>query len=157
MNTVEVALSGVAAPPWRAGLAGLCRRALAAVGIDGWDLSVLLCSDAVIRDLNSRYRRIDRATDVLSFSQVEGSRVARTEHRRLAGDLVISLETLRRNAAERGAGEESELARLVVHGLLHLAGMDHGRGKGRAMRERERKVLAAIAAGGAAKVGGGGP
>jgi probable rRNA maturation factor len=157
MNTVEVALSGVTAPPWRAGLAGFCRRALEAADIDGWDLSVLLCSDAVIRDLNARYRGIDRATDVLSFSQVEGTRVARMGHRQLAGDLVISIETLRRNAAERGAGEESELARLVVHGILHLAGMDHGPGRGRAMRDRERKLAAALAGEAAAKVWGGEP
>ena len=157
MNTVEVALAGVAAPRWRAGLAAFCRRALAAAGIDGWDLSVLICSDEVIRDLNARYRGIDRATDVLSFSQAEGARVARTGGRRLAGDLVISVETLRRNAVERGGGEESELARLVVHGILHLAGMDHGPGRGRAMRDRERKLAAALAGGGVTEVGGGGP
>jgi probable rRNA maturation factor len=157
VNTVEVALAGVAALPWRAGLAGVCRRALAAAGIDGWDLSVLLCSDEVIRALNARYRGIDRPTDVLSFSQAEGTRVARTGRRRIAGDLVISVETMRRNAAERGAGEEDELARLVVHGILHLDGMDHGAGRGRAMRDRERKLAAALANGGTRKAGGGGP
>jgi probable rRNA maturation factor len=157
VNTVEVALAGVAALPWRAGLAGVCRRALAAAGIDGWDLSVLLCSDEVIRALNARYRGIDRPTDVLSFSQAEGPRVARTGRRRIAGDLVISVETMRRNAAERGAGEEDELARLVVHGILHLDGMDHGPGRGRAMRDRERKLTAELAAGVAAKAGGGEP
>jgi probable rRNA maturation factor len=153
VNTVEVALSGVAAPPWRKELVRLCRRALEAAGIDGWDLSVLLCSDAVIRDLNARYRGIDRTTDVLSFSQTEGRRVAGTGQQRLAGDLVISVDTLRRDAAD----EEGELKRLVVHGILHLAGMDHGRGRGRAMRDRERRLVAALAGEAFAKVGGGGP
>lgn len=156
MNAVSVALAGIAAPPWRAGLAGLCRRALAAAGIDGWDLSVLLTNDAVIRDLNVRYRGADRPTDVLSFSQADGVRIATAGARRLAGDIVISVETLRRDARERGGDEERELARLVVHGILHLDGMDHGRGRGRAMRDRERRVLAVLAAGSGAKRGRGG-
>ena len=157
MNTVAIAVSGVAAPPWRAGLERLCRRALAAAGIDGWDLSVLLCSDEVIRELNARYRRKDRTTDVLSFSQAEGMRIEAPRRQRLAGDLVISVETLRRNAADHGAGEDDELARLVVHGILHLAGMDHGPGRGGAMRERERSLMAALAGRRRAEVGGGGP
>ncbi len=157
MNTVEVALSGVAASTWRKKAAALCRCALASADIDGWDLSVLLCSDAVIRSLNARYRGVDTATDVLSFPQAVGRRIGGTGGQRLAGDLVISVETMRRNAAERGTGEESELARLVVHGILHLDGMDHGPGRGRAMRDRERRLVAALAGTGAAKVGGGGP
>lgn len=157
MNTVEVALAGVRASRWRAAAAGLCRRALAAAGIDGWDLSVLLASDAVIRSLNARYRGKDRATDVLSFSQLAGARVAGHGRRRPAGDLVISLETMRRNAGEHGVEEREELARLVVHGILHLAGMDHGRGTGRAMRDRERWVLRVLDRRGAARGGGGEP
>ncbi len=163
MNTVEVALSGVAAPSWRNDVARFCRRALEEAGIDGWDLSVLICSDAVIRELNARYRGTDKATDVLSFSQTEGRRVTATGRQRIAGDIVISVETLRRNAAADGQGsnfwvdEESELKRLVVHGILHLAGMDHGPGRGRAMRDRERRLAAALAGAAVAKVRGGGP
>lgn len=157
MNSVAVAVSGVAAPPWRAGLARRCRRVLAAAGIDGWDLSVLLCSDDVIRELNARYRGKDRATDVLSFSQAEGVRIEAPGRTHPAGDVVISVETLRRGAAERGAREDVELERLVVHGILHLAGMDHGPGRGRAMRDRERRLVAALAARRRAGVGGGEP
>jgi probable rRNA maturation factor len=157
VNTVEVALSRVRAPRWRAAVAGLCRRALVAAGIDGWDLSVLLTSDDVIRGLNARYRGMNRATDVLSFPQHEGVRIAGHGRRRPAGDLVISLETLRRNAAAFGVDEREELARLAVHGILHLAGMEHGPGKGRAMRDREREVLKALDGRGAAGVRGGGP
>jgi len=157
LNTVEVAASGVRAPRWRAALAGVCREALAAAGIDGWDLSVLLTSDAIIRGLNARYRGKDRATDVLSFSQAEGVRIAGHGRQRPAGDLVISLETMRRSAAERGLDEREELVRLAVHGILHLAGMEHGRGMGRAMRAREQNVLKALGGRGAAGVRGGGP
>jgi probable rRNA maturation factor len=162
MNTVEVALSGVAAPSWRKALPRFCRRALAAAGIDGWDLSVLLTNDEVIRGLNARYRGKDRATDVLSFSQAEGVPIDGHGRQRLAGDLVISVDTLRRNAAAHGAAgerridEEAEVKRLVVHGMLHLAGMDHGRGRGRAMRDRERRLAAALAGERIATVRGGG-
>jgi probable rRNA maturation factor len=157
VNGVEVALSGVAAPSWRNDVARFCRRALTAAGIDGWYLSVLLCSDAVIRGLNARYRGMDRSTDVLSFSQIEGRRVTGTGRQRIAGDLVISVDTLRRNAAERGIDEREELARLAVHGILHLAGMDHGPGRGRTMRERERRLVATLADEAVAKVRGGEP
>jgi len=145
VNVVEVAVRGAGTRPLRAGLAALCRRALTVAGIDGWDLSVLLTDDAEIRGLNARYRGKDRATDVLSFSQSAPA----VRGRRTAGDVVISVETLRRNAAERGIDEHEELVRLAVHGILHLDGMDHGRGRGRAMLERQRRVLARLADGGA--------
>jgi probable rRNA maturation factor len=153
VNVVDVATRGVRAPRLRTGLAALCRRALAAACIDGWDLSVLLTGDAEIRGLNARYRGKDRATDVLSFPQWEpparGRRPVAAGHGRAAGDIVISVETLRRNAAAGGIDEREELSRLVVHGILHLDGMDHGRGRGRAMLERQRRVLARLAGGGA--------
>jgi probable rRNA maturation factor len=162
MNSVSVALSDGAAASWRTETARACRSALAAAGINGWDLSVLLCGDAVIRGLNARYRGIDRPTDVLSFSQSEGRRLPGTGPQRVAGDLVISIETLRRNAAADGptgnrrVDEGRELKRLIVHGILHLAGMDHGPGRGRAMRDRERRLLAVLAGGPDAKARGGG-
>jgi len=146
VNVVDVAVRGIRPPRWRAGLEALCHRALAAAGIDGWDLSVLLADDEVIRGLNERYRGRNRPTDVLSFPQAHGRRIP--GQARTAGDIVISVETLRRNAAERGIDEHEELTRLVVHGVLHLDGMDHGRGRGRTMLDRQRRVLARIAGGG---------
>ena len=147
-NTVDVAVAGIPTPRWKSRLARFCLKALEAAGADGWELSVLLCDDGLIRSLNARYRSRDRPTDVLSFSQREGhsSQIAREgAGASCAGDLVISLETLRRNAASHGVGEEEELRRLVVHGLLHLDGMEHGRGRGRAMLDRQRAVLTALA------------
>jgi len=146
VNAVDVAVRGIRPARWRAGVDELCRRALTAAGIDGWDLSVLLTGDEVIRGLNERYRGRNLPTDVLSFPQAEGRRTP--GHARVAGDIVISVETLRRNAAERGIDEREELTRLVVHGVLHLDGMDHGRGRGRAMLDRQRRVLARLAGGG---------
>ena len=53
--------------------------------------------------------------------------------RAVAGDIAISMDTLRRNARDFEVTEDEELKRLLVHGILHCAGMDHGAGKGRAM------------------------
>ena len=128
-EAVEIVVEGVRAPAWKSRLAGFCAAVLEKLEADPGELSILLCGDARMTELNARYRGIDRPTDVLSFS--------RGEPGRLAGDLAISLETLARNAAAWGVTRDAELKRLVIHGILHLAGMDHGRGKGSAMARRQ--------------------
>ena len=125
MNEVEVAPSGIAAPSWLQG----CRRFAANVlhlrEIDGWELSILLTDDRKIRELNKRYRSIDAPTDVLSFAQGEHSAYPVEGTMIPAGDIVISVVTLSRNASERSISEEEELKRLLIHGILHLEGMEH--------------------------------
>ena len=91
-----------------------------------------------------RWRRIDRATDVLSFPYAD-------ERGRIDGDLVISLDRLAAQAKRYRVSEANELTRLVVHGALHLAGLDHHReSERRHMRAREREAMRACAPGGAA-------
>jgi probable rRNA maturation factor len=84
-------------------------------------ISVLLTTDAVIRDLNLRFRRKNEATDVLSFPASEAFGKAT----QIAGDLAISLETAARQAEAFGHPLEVEVKILILHGILHLAGMDH--------------------------------
>jgi probable rRNA maturation factor len=86
-------------------------------------LSLVICSDKEIRKLNKFYRYKDKATDVLSFSQIEGE--ARGSGGQILGDIVISSETLKRQAIEYGVTNYEELCRLLVHGILHLCGYDH--------------------------------
>jgi probable rRNA maturation factor len=86
-------------------------------------LSLVICSDKEIRKLNKFYRYKDKATDVLSFSQIEGE--ARGSGGQILGDIVISSETLKRQAIEYGVTNYEELCRLLVHGVLHLCGYDH--------------------------------
>ena len=81
----------------------------------GAEVSLLLCGDDFIRDLNSTYRGKDSPTDVLSFAQ---------EDPLLLGDVVISVETATRQAAAADWPLKSELALLASHGLLHLLGYD---------------------------------
>jgi probable rRNA maturation factor len=137
-SRVSLTCRGVPRPPWGARLSRYCREVLAALGVEGWELSVLLCGDEVIRGLNARYRGKDTPTDVLSFRQDDGEGPSAGA---AVGDLVISLPTVRRNAREHGVGEDEELRRVTVHGILHLAGMDHGRGKGRGMLGLQQKLL----------------
>jgi len=86
-------------------------------------VSILFVTDETICRLNRQYRAIDSATDVLAFSMREGEDA--DLHPELMGDVVISVETARRQAQEAGHSLERELAILLVHGILHLAGFDH--------------------------------
>lgn len=124
-------VTGLAAP-----LAALVRAALALEGRRAGEIAVVLADDATIRDLNRRWRGVDRATDVLSFAYDDG------RGERVEGDLVVSLGRVRAQARRFRVTEGKELARLVVHGSLHLAGLDHqGRGERTRMRAREDRVL----------------
>jgi len=98
------------------------------------ELSLVLCSDAHIRQLNAAWRSQDRATDVLSFPQDDPV---------VLGDLVLSLDTADRQAQERGWSVQTELRILLVHGLLHLLGYDHETGADdfAEMAAAERRLL----------------
>lgn len=125
MNEVEVSLEGVGAAPWIESARGFALAVLDRLEKRDWDLSLLFCDDAFIRGLNRQYRDKDEPTDVLSFEQGQEYRDPDGTLRFLAGDIVISLDSLRRNALEFATTPDMELRRLIVHGILHLSGMDH--------------------------------
>lgn len=105
------------------------------------EVSVLLCDGPAIRRLNARWRGKDKPTDVLSFPLHEPD-VAAAPPPGPIGDVVVALPVVRRQAAEAGVGFESRLARLLVHGLLHLMGHDHERdADARRMEREERRLL----------------
>jgi probable rRNA maturation factor len=140
-RAVQVVVEGIAAPRWRARVSSFCSRVLRETGAREWDVAVLLCGDQRISALNGRYRGTSSATDVLSFPREEHACADP-----VAGDIAVSLETLRRNAVRLGLTEDEELKRLLVHGILHLAGMDHGRGKGGAMLALQEDLLRRLGA-----------
>ena len=109
-------------------------RVLRYLELDDAEVSCLLCDDSFIHELNRTYRGKDKPTDVLSFSMNEGEVL--TGDRRLLGDIVISLDTAERQAAELGRTTQEELISLAVHGLLHLLGYDH-------ISRRDEKVMLA--------------
>jgi len=93
-------------------------------GLEGVEVSIYLTDDETIRLLNKNFRGKDKATDVLSFiydEQVGGYK--------LLGEIVISIDTAKRQAKELGHSLEEEIKRLLVHGFVHLLGYDHELGK----------------------------
>ena len=137
---VTVGVRGRRAPALAARLERSARRLLGRLRLGGAELSILLVSDPGMRALNRRWRRKDRPTDVLAFAQGEGPGGAPDG---MLGDVVISVDTARRQAGERGHSLAREGERLLVHGLLHLLGYDHERSaaEARRMQRRERGLL----------------
>lgn len=107
-------------------------------------------SDREIREMNRRYRRLDRPTDVLAFPASPLPLGVAPDEAAYLGDLVISADTAARQAAEAGRPLGAELGALAVHGLLHLFGYDHERDRGEMVRlERLLRVRHGLAGGAA--------
>ncbi len=121
-------------------LVATARRLLAAIGDESAALSLSLVSDGSIRALNHKYRGKDSATDVLSFPLDDGAEPRALE--RMLGDVVISVDTARRQAAGYDAPLQREIYRLLIHGLLHLKGHDHAVASERRVMQREERRLA---------------
>jgi len=110
-------------------------RALLAHAAPERELSLHLCGDHEIQSLNRSFRHKDAPTDVLSFPQDPP----------LLGDVVISVDTARRQATERGHDLPTELRILLAHGIAHLLGHDHHHPDEAArMRDAERDLLGVI-------------
>lgn len=140
--------------PWKtlglskSGLTRFVREAQRWVGLVG-TVDVLLASDRTLRRLNRDFRGKDKATDVLSFPAAEEFAGES------AGDLAISLETAARQAREHGHSLRDEVRVLLLHGLLHLNGMDHETDRGEmAAREAELRARLRLPSGLIARVEG---
>jgi len=115
------------AAPWVERVAEM----LNVIGKPESSVTVAFVSDRKIRELNQQFRRIDKATDVLSFPSDSGSGDL--------GDIAISVETAARQAKVNGLTLDGEIAQLMLHGLLHLSGYDHETDKGE-MNQLELKL-----------------
>jgi probable rRNA maturation factor len=125
-------------------LVATAQRLLAAIGEGTTGLSLSLVNDAAIRALNHKYRGRNAATDVLSFPLDQTPEEGIPEP--LLGDVVISVDTARRQAAAYDAPLQREIYRLLIHGLLHLKGHDHEAvAERRIMQREERRLADAIA------------
>ncbi len=129
-------------------LVAAAKRLLVAVDEADAALSLSIVSDAAMRAINRDHRGKDRSTDVLSFAldgETARGAASRQNPERLLGDVVISVETARRQAADYDATLQEELYRLLIHGLLHVLGHDHVRpDERRVMHREERRLAAAI-------------
>jgi probable rRNA maturation factor len=111
-------------------------RIVEAIGKPDATATVAFVSDTRIRQLNRQFRGVDKATDVLSFPEDNDSQDN-------LGDIAISVDTAQRQAKEAGLTFDNEVAQLMLHGFLHLAGYDHetDNGKMNRMELRLRKKL----------------
>jgi probable rRNA maturation factor len=126
-------------------LVATAKKLLAAVDERDSSLSLTVVDDAAIRELNRDHRGKDKPTDVLSFPMFEGGDAPQAGVERMLGDVVISVDTARRQAAEYDATLQRELYRLLIHGLLHVMGHDHEEAGERAeMETQERRLADAI-------------
>ena len=116
---------GIKEPEWIENAENFLQKAAKGLGFDGEEVSVFFCNDEYIKELNRAYRNIDAPTDVLSFESDEEYEDEEGQWK-CVGDVAISLDTLPVNAEYFNEDKNSELKRLLVHGLLHLNGMDHG-------------------------------
>ena len=124
--------------------AGLAASVLDHEGVpDQAELSMAFVGEPAMADVNRRYAGSDEPTDVLAFPMDDGpSRVSKDGPPVLVGDVVICPAVAARNAAGHSGTYEHELALLVVHGILHLLGMDHTEaGEAAVMQRRERELL----------------
>jgi probable rRNA maturation factor len=143
VHTIEVSGGTVDSGVDVAALQELARAVLRAEQVPPSELSILLTGDEVLRELNRTYRGIDLPTDVLSFAQGDGTQLARPDGTPAhLGDVVVSVETARRQAKEYGQSLDDEARHLLVHGVLHLLGYDHETPEDAArMKSREEAFL----------------
>lgn len=99
-------------------------------------VNVLVTNSRELRSLNRRFRGVDKPTDVLSFPAAPSTN-RRT--RRVAGEVAISADIARKNAANLGHSVAEEMKILLLHGVLHLAGFDHEQDRGE-MARRESQL-----------------
>ena len=135
-----------------AALTRVLERLLAEIGEAGSSVSLTFVRDRAMRELNAEHRGKDAPTDVLSFpihapetfdrSGRTRPRVRDGEAERMLGDIVVSVDTAARQAADYDAPLQREIERLLIHSVLHLAGHDHMEAGERAVMEAEERRLA---------------
>ncbi|MDP2981418.1 MAG: rRNA maturation RNase YbeY [Candidatus Omnitrophota bacterium] len=111
---------------------------LKAMGETDAELSLVLVNDMYIRNLNWKYRRNDSATDVLAFPMRDSRGLSGS----VLGDVVISVETAKREAGKRKKDLQEEMNLYFVHGILHLLGYDDEKiRKRKKMKAKEQEIL----------------
>ena len=113
------------------------RRVAETYGKKTGDISYIFCSDEKILEVNRQYLQHDYYTDIITFDYTSGNKIS--------GDLFISLDTVKTNAEKFETPYNEELHRTIIHGILHLCGInDKGPGEREIMEENENKALAIL-------------
>lgn len=107
-------------------------------------IAYIFCNDDKILEVNRQYLQHDYYTDIITFDYCDDERMMGNKDT-ISGDLFISLDTVRSNAAQQGTTYEEELHRVIIHGILHLCGInDKGPGEREVMEAAENKALAML-------------
>ncbi len=110
------------------------RRVAATYGKKVGDVGYIFCNDERIIEVNREYLQHDYYTDIITFDYTEGDTIG--------GDLFISLDTVKTNSEQFGTGYDEELHRTIIHGILHLCGInDKGPGEREIMEAAENRAL----------------
>ena len=114
------------------------KKVAASYGKKVGEIAYIFCSDERILEVNRQYLQHDYYTDIITFDYTEGNRIS--------GDMFISLETIQTNAEQFADNDyQRELHRVIIHGILHLCGInDKGPGEREIMEDAENKALALI-------------
>ena len=129
-NTVNVNMP----PIKRRNNSAWVRRVAVTYGKEVGEIAYIFCDDEKILEVNQQYLNHDYYTDIITFDYTEGNV--------LGGDLFISLDTVRTNAEQRNISYREELDRVIIHGILHLCGInDKGPGERELMEAAENKAL----------------
>jgi probable rRNA maturation factor len=130
-NTINVKMPPIARRANSAWVKAIAARYGKRIG----EIAYIFCDDAEILNVNRQYLQHDYYTDIITFDYCEDDRIS--------GDLFISLDTVRSNAELFGKTYEDELRRVIIHGILHLCGInDKGPGEREIMEAAENEALA---------------
>jgi len=106
-------------------------------GFSAGEIAIIFCSDAYLLEINRQYLNHDYPTDVITFDNRDP-----LKPKRISGDIFVSIDMVKENAEKYGATFETELRRVVIHGILHLCGYrDKSRADIRTMRAKENYYL----------------
>ncbi len=129
MAEADLIVEGMEEPSYFGKLNDFLKKAVEELGEPNWEMSLTLCGDDYISELNRDYRGKEGPTDVLTFVMDEGDDpegfIPDPSLPKSVGDIVVSLDRVRENASELGISFDEELKRVIVHGILHLKGMTH--------------------------------
>lgn len=134
---------GVKMPPIRRrDTSAWIKQVAASYGKKVGSIAYIFCNDEKILEVNRQYLQHDYYTDIITFDYCEDEEVMGHKNT-ISGDLFISLDTVRTNAEQQATTYEEELHRVIIHGILHLVGInDKGPGEREIMEAAENNALA---------------
>lgn len=127
MNDITLMYQNIDDQKWEDSFLDFVNIVLEYLNIDNWEFSITLCDDKYIHKLNKEYREKDKPTDVITFVMSDEPFPMESLVGELysAGDIIISMDTVKENSTYFKVEYEEELKRVLIHGILHLKGLNH--------------------------------